>query len=217
MFNDRFQAGQVLSEALLKYENDANALVLAIPRGGVITGYVVANHLGIPLEIALVKKIGHPDNPEFAIGAVSLDGEVVNEDAGVPSDVLNEMVNRIRSILKDQHKLYLGDREPISLKDKNVIIVDDGIATGNTISRAVDVIRRSAPQKIIAAAPVGPPETILELESIADEVVCLETPSPFIAIGNFYKHFHEVSDTNVIRLLKRLSNNNKTLSTGSNH
>lgn len=212
MYTDRIQAGQVLSEGLLKYENDKNALVLAIPRGGVMTGYVVANHLGIPLEIALVKKIGHPDNPEFAIGAVSLDSEVINENAGLSDGELKEEIEAIRARLMEQHKLYLGEREPKSLKDKTVIIVDDGIATGNTISKAVKVARRSAPRKIVVAAPVGAAETIAKLELIADEVVCSEMPSPFIAIGDYYKNFYEVSDTNVIRLLKNLSENNKTIS-----
>lgn len=212
MYTDRIQAGQVLSEGLLKYENDKNALVLAIPRGRVMTGYVVANHLGIPLEIALVKKIGHPDNPEFAIGAVSLDSEVINENAGLSDGELKEEIEAIRARLMEQHKLYLGEREPKSLKDKTVIIVDDGIATGNTISKAVKVARRSAPRKIVVAAPVGAAETIAKLELIADEVVCSEMPSPFIAIGDYYKNFYEVSDTNVIRLLKNLSENNKTIS-----
>ncbi len=203
MFPDRFAAAKEMAKKLQKYKNDKNAIVLAIPRGGLQTGYVLAKELNLKLDIVLTKKIGYPGNEEYAIGSVSLNGKFVNEEhRDLPSDYIEREVKRIRKILRKRYKKYLGNRKPAQLKNKTVILTDDGVATGSTLLAAVDLVRQEEPKKIVVAVPVGPTETIERIKRKADEVVCLLTPDPFYAIGQFYQEFPQVEDGEAIRLLK---------------
>jgi len=202
MFKDRYDAAMELALRLEKFKGE-DGIVLAVPRGGVPIGYVIARDLGFPLEIILSKKIGHPNNPEFAIGSVSLDGIIINEDVSdVSKDYINREADRIFKDLKTKFKYYMGDREPSDLKNKTVIVVDDGIATGSTIIATVLSVRKKNPKKIIIAAPVSSPSAINKLKSISDEFICLSFPQNFMGVGQFYSDFSQVQDEEVIQLLK---------------
>jgi predicted phosphoribosyltransferase len=213
MFKDRYDAAMELALKLEKYKSN-DGIVLAIPRGGVPIGYVIAKDLGFPLEIVLSKKIGHPSNPEYAIGSVSLDGLVINDSV---SDVSEEYIYRtagkILQDLKTKFKYYVGDQEPTNLKDKTVIIADDGIATGSTIIATIQSVRKMNPKKIIVAAPVASPPSISKIKSIADEIVVLLTPQNFMGVGQFYHDFSQVEDEEVILLLKEANANSKLVRT----
>lgn len=204
MFENRLQAGQKLADALEHYHGDPSALVLAIPRGGVMTGYVVSKHLEIPLEVELIKKIAHPDNKDFSIGAVSLESGMFSDQSDISTEYLHDEKKKALKELKKRHKLYFGDREIIHLLGKKVILVDDGIATGNTINMAIRLIKTKKPLKIILATPVAPIEVIDNLANMVDEIVCLEKPSKFNAVGEYYRQFHTVNDKTVVRLLQEL-------------
>lgn len=203
MFKDRLHAGQLLSEALSHYKNDSNAVVLAIPRGGVEPGCIVSQQLNIPLELGLVKKIGHPISKECAIGAVSIDSIEITYESGCSPEYIERETARIRQRLQEQYNMYLGDKEPISLQGKTVIIVDDGVATGSTLILTLKIVRKSSPEKIVVAIPVGPSDVISKLKKLADEVVCLEVPADFRAVGQYYQQFTQVDDASVIELLKQ--------------
>lgn len=208
MFKDRIDAGQQLAIALKHYKRKKDTVVVALPRGGVILGYAIANELHLPLEILMVKKIGHPTNPEFAIGAVSLTGSVVDEFTNVDETYIEEEIKNIRKLLKKRYKMFYGEKPPLELKNKTVIVVDDGVATGSTIIAALDLIRKEQPSHIVVAIPVGPPDTIKEIENFTDEMICLETFNPFYAIGVYYKDFTQVTDDEVKLLLSMINHNN---------
>ncbi len=200
MFKDRFDAARQLAKKLEKYKGE-DGVVLAIPRGGLQTGFVIAKELKMPLDIILTKKIGYPGNEEYAIGAVSLKGRVLTSDAYVSKEYIERETKRLRKILEKRHEMYVGTREPIDLKDKIAIIVDDGIATGNTMQAAVELARESRPKKIVVAVPVAPPRGVELLKEIADEVVCINVEADFFAIAEFYENFWQVEDEEAIRLL----------------
>ena len=206
MFQDRFEAARQLSDRLGKYKNHRNSVVLAIPRGGVQLGFVLSQSLGLPLDVILIKKIGHPLNPEFAIGSVSLSRVSVTEEAlkqyEIPRAFVAAEIRRLREELKKRYELYRGGEKPIPLRDKIVIVTDDGVATGNTLFAAVDAVRREHPKSVVVAIPVAPKHALKLLEQKADEVVCLEAPEEFSAVGQFYNHFDPVQDQEAIRLLK---------------
>jgi putative phosphoribosyl transferase len=204
ILKDRIEAGLLLAEKLKKYQN-SNTIVLAIPRGGVPVGNVIAKILHLPLDIVLSKKIPHPFNKEFAIGAVSLDATLVEEQSGVPEDYINKEVVRIRKILQEKHELYMGHREPLEVTGKNLIIVDDGIATGNTLLASIAMLRKKNPLKIIVAVPVVPDEVVDIFKQSTDEFVYLMAPKYFRGVGAFYEEFTQVQDDEVIRLLGSVS------------
>ncbi|MBI2280682.1 MAG: phosphoribosyltransferase [Bacteroidetes bacterium] len=208
MFNDRIDAGQQLAVALKHYKRKKEAVVVALPRGGVILGYAIANELHLPLEVLMVKKIGHPTNPEFAIGAVSLTGSIVDEFTSVDETYIEKEIKNIRELLKKRYKMYYGNKPPLELKNKTVIVVDDGVATGSTMIAALDLIKNEQPKHIVVAVPVGPPDTIKEIENFSDETICLETYSPFYSIGIYYKNFTQVTDNEVKLLLSMINHNN---------
>lgn len=213
MFKDRYDAAMELALKLEKYKG-TDGIVLAIPRGGVPIGYVIAKHLGFPLEIVLSKKIGHPSNPEYAIGSVSLDGLVINDNVSdVSEEYIYKAAGKILEDLKTKFKYFMGDREPTDLKDKTVIIVDDGIATGSTIIATINSVRKMNPKKIIVAAPVASPPSIRKIEGIADEIVVLLTPQNFMGVGQFYYDFSQVEDEAVVLLLKEANANSKLVGT----
>ena len=206
MFTNREEAGNLVAEKLLKYRADKDAVVVAIPRGGVATGYAIAKKLALPLEIVLSKKIGHPFNKEYAIGAVTLKNSILSDAALEVSQVyIHDETEQIRKLLKQRLEWYYGDKKPMELKDKTVILVDDGIATGNTMISCIQLIEMQKPSKIIAALPVAQPSAfkkIKEMEEV-DEAICLSTPVNFQSVGQFYEEFKQVDDKEVIELLKK--------------
>ena len=203
MFKDRIDAGTQLAEKLLEFKSQ-NVVVLAIPRGGLPLGAIVAKALNAPLDVALTKKIGHPSNKEYAIGAVSLENIILSDAVGVTKGYIEEETARLRKKLKERHNQYYKNNVPQNIKDKTVIIVDDGIATGNTILVTIELVKMQIPNKIIVAIPVAPPSTVRKLENSPeiDEVICLETPYNFHAVGQFYEEFYQVSDQEAIQLLE---------------
>lgn len=205
MFANRYDAGLQLAHLLRHYKN-RDGVVLAVPRGGVEVGYMVAKELGLPLEIVLSKKIGHPAHPEFAIGAVSLEGRVVTERPDVSEEYIEEETERLRRLLRERYKMYYGDRKPVSLEDKIVIVVDDGIATGNTLLSTVELVRHHRPRRVVVAIPVAPPDSLRKLRDAdgVDEVVCALSPRDFYAVGQYYENFDQVEDAEVKRLLEEV-------------
>lgn len=199
-FQNRLAAGKLLAKRLSEYKNRKDAVVLAIPRGGVEVGYEIAKLLKLNLEAAMSKKIGYPGNEEYAIGAVTLFGQVVDENFRDKRYIERE-VKRIRKALKERHKEYTGKTGMSPLKGKIVIVTDDGVATGKTMMALISVIKMKKPRKIVIAVPVGPADTIEELKGCADEVVCLSTPDKFYGIGQFYSDFSQVDEEEVKRLL----------------
>jgi putative phosphoribosyl transferase len=206
IFEDREQAGELLAEALREFRGK-DVVVLGIPRGGVVVALRVARALGAVLDVVVTKKIGSPGEPELAVGAVTQEGEVVvNEVAGlvgVSGAYVRSEAARLTREVKERAKKFRGDRQFPSLSGKVVVIVDDGVATGSTMAAAVKSVRMHKPSAIIVAVPVAPAEAVAELSREADRVVCLETPSPFHAIGQFYSRFEQVSDEEVRRALEQ--------------
>jgi putative phosphoribosyl transferase len=205
-FADRVDAGKRLVSAL-KDLVDKDAIVLAIPRGGVVIGYEVAKALGLPLDVIIPRKIGAPSNPELAIGAMTEDGTVLVDNRlverlGVSEAYIQQESEGQKLEIQRRLNLYRGDVPYPSLENRDVIIVDDGIATGSTMKAALASVRNRRAKTVIIAIPVGPPSTIRELEKAADHVVCLYTPEPFYAIGQFYEDFSQTQDEEVTKLLK---------------
>ncbi|MGB9659810.1 MAG: phosphoribosyltransferase [Nitrososphaerales archaeon] len=208
MFKDRTEAGKILAKALSEYK-DKNTIVLAIPRGGVIVAYEVAKALNAPLDLIIPRKIGAPNQPELAIGAVTEDGTtILNQDIvqylRVPDDYIKTEVKRQIEEIKRRIQRYLGDKPRLSIEGKVAILIDDGVATGATTRAAIASIRKRKPALIVLAMPVGPPDTVKELREDADKVICLMTPEPFFAIGQFYENFEQTSDEEVIQILNKL-------------
>ncbi|MFB3888195.1 MAG: phosphoribosyltransferase [Candidatus Bathyarchaeia archaeon] len=205
-FRNRVEAGQSLATALKTAAEDA--IVLAIPRGGAVVGYEIAHALRIPLDVMVTKKIGAPDNPELAIGAVAEDGtSIVDEELArrlyVPPSYIREEAERQKAEIKRRLAAYRGDMPYPRLENREVILVDDGVATGSTMKAALRLLRKKGARTITVAVPVGPADTIAELKQLADRVVCLYTPEMFYAIGEFYQDFEQTSDDEVKRLLQR--------------
>lgn len=201
LLKDRLEAGFLLSKKLEKYRG-TNTIILAIPRGGVPIGYEIAKSLHLPLDIILSKKIGHPYNKEFAIGAVSLESLILDEHPDIPKEYIEKEVVKIRKLLLEKYELYMGAKEPLEVKGKNVILVDDGIATGNTLLASIGMLRKRKAEKIIVAVPVLPHSAVDEFEQKADELIYLIAPKHFRGVGGFYEHFDQVEDEEVIRKLR---------------
>jgi len=206
MFNDRKDAGRKLAEALKGYEAD-RPIILALPRGGVPVGFEVAVALGADLDVLVVRKIGAPWNPEFGVGAIAKGVEVFDQESlgflGLKPEDLRPVIEREELELERRSKLYRGDNPFPDLADRVVILVDDGLATGVTTRAAIIAIKQMNPARLVLAVPVGPPETVASLRSLVDELICLETPSDFMAVGAFYLSFPQTSDEEVIELLER--------------
>jgi len=208
MSQDRTDAGMQLAEKLTFYK-DQDVVVLAIPRGGLPLGAIVAKALNAPLDVALIKKIGHPNNKEYAIGAVSLESVITSDTVNIPKRYIEEETNRIRDLLTQRYKQYYKEGKPHDLKYKVAIIVDDGIATGNTLLATVELIQKQKPKAIVVAIPVAPPSSLNKLEDSPhiNEVICLETPYNFMAVGQFYEEFDAVSDQEAIEILQETNKN----------
>jgi predicted phosphoribosyltransferase len=210
LFRDRHEAGKLLAQKLLDLKGNPNAIVLGIPRGGVVVAYEVAKTLGLPLDVFVARKIGAPGNPELAIGAVASDGTVVLDEVsislmGVPKQYIEKETERQKEEIRKRIQAYRGGREGYSLQGKIVILVDDGVATGATIIASLRAIKASNPSQTILAVPVAPPDTVEKLRREADKVICLYTPSPFWAVGAFYVNFEQISDEEVQALLAELA------------
>lgn len=203
---DRRHAGQVLARRLEHLRDWPRLIVLALPRGGVAVGFEVAQALRAPLDVFVVRKLGHPGHEEYAMGAIASGGvRVLNRDglAPVPAAALEAVTERERIELGRRELLYRGDRPPLALEGRTVIVVDDGLATGATMRAAAQAIRVQRPHHLCIAVPVGPAETCAELRELADEVICAAMPSPFQAVGLWYRDFPQSSDEEVRDLLAR--------------
>ncbi len=209
LFRDRDDAGRQLAEALVKYKN-RHPVVLALPRGGVPVAAEVADRLEAPLDLVLVRKIGAPMQPELAMGAV-VDGErpviVRNQDVvdltGVSEETFDTICKEELAEIDRRRERYLGKRARSDVKGQVAIIVDDGIATGATTLAAIRALRNRGPKELILAVPVAPLETLQRLHGEVDAIVCLDTPRDFGAIGYYYRDFSQVSDDEVVAILKR--------------
>lgn len=206
MFEDRKTAAEKLSGELKKYKGNKDAIILAIPRGALEIGEVLRKKLKLPLDIVVTKKIGAPGNEEFAIGVVDPDGNYsCNEDTlamyGIPISYVKEEAERLKHVIKRRYEDYRGSATPPDFSGKTCIIVDDGIATGHTVKAAVDYLRRQKVKKIVLAVPVSAVDSAARLEKEVDEFICLERPSDFYAVGQFYQTFGQVSDEEAIRIL----------------
>jgi putative phosphoribosyl transferase len=214
IFRDRMDAGVELASGLEGYRDTEGVIVLALPRGGVVTGLEVASYLNCPLDVIIIRKIGFPGQPEFAIGAVSETGTVVlNENIisfyGVPKKYVEEEVSRQKEEIERRVAFYRKGQGLPDLKDKKIILVDDGIATGATMKAAISTLKEEGLKKLVVAVPVAPPTTVKELEHMVDEVVCLQTPVDFMAVGGYYQDFTQVTDEDVIAILKRAGSGGK--------
>lgn len=207
MFSDRRDAGAQLAEVLAGREL-VRPLVLALPRGGVPVGYAVAEALDAPLDVLVARKIGVPSHAELGVGAIAEGGEPVLDhqalaSLGLTADELTETVQRERAKLARRVGLYHGDRPLPAMADRDVILVDDGLATGGTAVAAVRSLRGHAPRRVILAVPVAAPRSAQRLRAEADDMVCLHTPRDFAAVGQWYREFPQTSDETVVELLDR--------------
>ena len=206
-FEDRQDAGIQLAVRLARFATE-HPLILALPRGGVPVAFEVAKALDTQLDLLIVRKIGAPGHEEFGIGAV-VDGAspqlVLNEEIirqlAVGQDYIRAETQRQLAEIERRRRAYCGDRQPIEIEGRTVIVVDDGIATGGTMKAALRGIRRNDPASLILAVPVAPSSTIRELSAECDEAICLSTPEPFGAVGAFYRDFRQTSDAEVIALM----------------
>jgi predicted phosphoribosyltransferase len=207
-FHDRSEAGRRLAALLDHYANRSDVVVLALPRGGVPVAYEVARLLGAPLDVFVVRKLGVPGREELALGAIASGGVRVQNDAlvaslGLSERVIADLETLEREELERRERAYRGDRPPLDVRDRVVVVVDDGLATGATMRAAVAALRRLSPARIAVAVPVGDPSTCDALREEADEVVCTATPEPFIAVGRWYRDFSQTTDEEVRALLDR--------------
>jgi putative phosphoribosyl transferase len=205
-FSDRVDAGKRLGSALIDVVNKGT-VVLAIPRGGVVVGYGIAHMLGLQLDVIIPHKIGAPDNPELAIGAITEDGTAILDEPlitymRVTQGYIRMESERQRKEIQRRLNLYRQNSPPPNLKGRNVVVVDDGIATGSTVKAALASVKKQGATSVTVAVPVGPLSTIRELQRVADQVVCLYMPEDFQAIGQFYSDFNQTSDEEVIDLLE---------------
>lgn len=206
VFKNRKDAGTQLAAALKQYKDKTNTIVLGLPRGGIPVAFEIAKALNLPLDVFLVRKLGAPYQEELAMGAIAQgDIRIFNEDViqglGISDTEIELEIGKEQAELERRNFLYRGDKPPIDLTNKTVILVDDGVATGATIKAAIQAIEQAGCQKLIVAVPLAPIITTHTLKTMVDEVICLQTPEPFYAIGNYYQDFTQVSSNEVCRLL----------------
>jgi predicted phosphoribosyltransferase len=208
IFQDRTDAGKQLAARMRRYANRPDVLVLALPRGGVPVAYEVAEQLGAPLDIFLVRKLGVPGHEELAMGAIaSGDVRVINEEVvrylRIPEAVIDAVAEYEQEELERREHAYRGDRPPPDVKGRIAILIDDGLATGSTMRAAAAALRKQDPARIVIAVPVSSTETCNEFRSEVDEIVCAVTPEPFRGVGMWYKDFSQTTDQEVRDLLER--------------
>jgi predicted phosphoribosyltransferase len=205
-FRDRREAGRFLAAQLTAYANRPDVLVLALPRGGVPVAAEVARALEAPLDVFVVRKLGVPGHEEFALGAIATGGvRVLNEDAvralHIPDRVIEAIAAKEQEELARRERVYRGDRPPLDVRGRTVILVDDGLATGATMHAAIRALRQQQPARIVVAVPTASPETCVELRTEVDDVICATTPDPFYAVGLWYEDFSQTTDEEVRELL----------------
>jgi len=208
LYQDRSEAGRLLATKLTAYAHRQDVLVLALPRGGVPVAYEVAKALHVPLDVFVVRKLGVPGHEELAMGAIATgDVRVLNEEVvqilHIPGNVIDAVAAREWRELERREQLYRGGRPPPDVRDRIVILVDDGLATGATMRAAVAALRQQHPARIVVAVPVAAPSTCEELSAGVDEIICAQTPSPFFGVGYWYLDFSQTTDEEVYDLLAR--------------
>lgn len=206
IFKNREEAGTQLAERLHFYHKAPKTIVIGLPRGGVVVASVIAKKLQLPLDVIVPRKIGAPHNPELAIGAIA--GDVTLLDSNLIADLsvspayLDQAIAKERKEAERRLSLFRKNKPPQNLAGLTILLIDDGIATGSTMRASIAYLKKIKVKKIVVAVPVGPPDTIADLNKLADEVICLYTPSSFMAVGQFYIDFPQTEDTEVISLLK---------------
>lgn len=207
LFKNREEAGEKLAKSLKDYKAVKDVLVLGIPRGGVAVAYKVAKELNAPLDIVVTRKIGHPQNREFAIAAVDEVGSIIRDEGFLSLDVdehyISEEARAQRKEIIRRLKKFRGEEKHLDVKDKICLIVDDGIATGLTIKSAIKFLKNEGAKKTVVAVPVMPIDKLHEIEEEADEVIALEKPQIFLAVGQFYEDFPQTSDEEVAEFFQK--------------
>jgi putative phosphoribosyl transferase len=207
-FRNRVEAGRLLAARLTTYTDRPDVLILILPRGGIQVGYEIAKALHAPLDVIIVRKLGVPGQEELAMGALASGGiRVMNEDIvwrlGIPEDVIHEVAEHEQREIERREHLYRGNRNAYEVRDRTVILVDDGIATGATMRAAIKAVRQQRPRRLIVALPVAPSETYEALAKEVDELVCIRQPEEFLAVGFWYENFLQVTDQEVCSLLQQ--------------
>ena len=206
-FKDRKEAGRILADKLSKYTNHPNAVVLALPRGGVPVAYEVAQELGLPLDVLIVRKLGVPNHEELAMGAIASGGirflnRSVIESLRILPETLEAVERREALELMRREAIYRGNRSPIQVEGRIVILIDDGIATGSTMRVAIQLLRAQHVQKIIVATPAAPPSAKWEIEPLVDEFIAVVLPPDFYGVGQFYEDFAQMDDDTIYELVQ---------------
>lgn len=205
-FANRAEAGRLLAGKLTRFARDGSPLLLALPRGGVPVAAVVAEELGLPFDLLIVRKLGVPGHEEYAMGAIAAGGVMVLDhrviaQLGIQLENVERVIHRENRELTRREELYRGNRPPPEVAGRTVIVVDDGIATGSTMSAAIELLRKRKAGRIVVAVPVAPHDTIRRLRGEADEVIVLLEPADFMAVGRWYVDFSQTSDEDVRRLM----------------
>lgn len=203
IFKDRIEAAKLLANKLSKYK-DEPGVVMAVPKGGVPLAYIVAKELDFPMQIIFTKKIGHPTNKEYAIGAASLTDYFVEPHHEVSREYIEQELKLVRAKLQGMADKFSGKYDTVDLKEKTVLIIDDGMATGNTLLSTVQLLRKSYPAKIVIAVPVASIEAVDKLKNKVDELLVLHIPSYFESVGSFYENFDNVSEDDVLSYLEKM-------------
>ncbi len=207
-FRDRAEAGRLLGAELASRNFPKDSIVLALPRGGVPVGFEVARALGLTLDVVVVRKLGVPWQPELAMGAIASSGvrilhEKLIRQQGIPLEEIARVAAREEQEVERRELLYRGNRAPLDLRNRPVILVDDGLATGSTMLAAVKCTKSLQPSAVIVAVPLASRQASAHIRDEADDFVCLATPTPFIAVGEWYEDFHQTSDAEVRELLQQ--------------
>ncbi|MEA5594045.1 phosphoribosyltransferase [Rivularia sp. UHCC 0363] len=207
-FRNRTEAGQLLAQKLKAYTNCSDVIVLALPRGGVPVGFEIAKALNVPFDVCVVRKLGVPHHPELAMGAIAANGvRVLNYDILNEWNISDRIIDKVSAKelqeLQRREYSYRENRPPLNVRNRTVILVDDGIATGSTIRAVIALMRQQKPKEIIVAVPVAPCSVCKELQAEVDKLVCLKIPEPFHAVGLWYENFSQTSDDQVHQILKK--------------
>lgn len=203
-FKDRLDAARRLANLLEPYRNEESVIV-AVSNGGIRIGCFLAREFGFPLELLLIKKLGHPFHPEFTIGAVTREDVLLDPLLDVTKEYIRPEIRRIRQELQARHETFTAGDQAIELQDKTILLVDDGIATGRTLKAAAQLLYRKQPRRLVVAVPVAPKRTALEFQDLVDDFICVHTPEDFYRIDAYYQDFRQVEDREVLVMLKGLS------------
>jgi len=208
IFEDRADAGRQLAKRLEAFAQRADVVVLGVPRGGVVVAFEVATALHAPLDVFLSRKLGVPGQTELAFGALSASGEryldeYILRTTGITNAQVEWITAEVRKELDRRASVYRGDRPPLDVSGKTVLLVDDGVATGASVYAAIQALRQMQPRRLVLAVPVAPASAWEWLRTVVDEIVCLDLPEPFAAVGGFYRNFTQVEDAEVVGLLER--------------